>query len=188
MLTHIQYLFEHMLAVWYLYMLGGVGVGAISWLTLTYVKIAHCLDVITKLECEFKPNGGSSIKDALNRIEEKLLKLEFMKLSYLDIVDKPVFITNRFGKYVWVNKAYSRLVGKPSNELVGSGWENVIHIDDRQRVKEEWYTACFELRPFHSVFKLACDNRILSVKCEAYGEGSVGYFGYLITDSPTDDE
>lgn len=38
-----------------------------------FVKLNNRLD---KLEEQYKPNGGSSMRDAINRIENKLSKLE----------------------------------------------------------------------------------------------------------------
>jgi len=135
--------------------------------------------VITSLEAQFVPNGGSTIKDALNRIEHKLFKLDFMNLSHLDIVPTPIFLATENGKYTWVNKAYLRMVGMSFDEVLGSGWEKAINPIDRQRVKEEWYVACQEQRPFHCTYKMIAGNKPIFIHCDATGQEGVGYFGHI---------
>jgi hypothetical protein len=51
-----------------------IEIGALFYAGITFFnKINHRLD---RLEEQYKPNGGSSMRDAINRIENKLSKLE----------------------------------------------------------------------------------------------------------------
>lgn len=51
-----------------------IEVGALAFAGVKFfVKLNNRLD---KLEEQYKPNGGSSMRDAINRIEAKLNKLE----------------------------------------------------------------------------------------------------------------
>lgn len=167
----------HLQELWYLYVIGGLICGFLSWLHATYIKVREGVALVKDLQLQFKPNGGQSIKDSLNRIEHELRHIKFVSFAQLDIIDTPVFVSNNNGKYVWVNKAYLALTKMSFEEALGSGWEMTIAVDDRQRMKEEWYTACQESRPFHSSYTMKIGNSTIEVSCDAIIEPNVGYFG-----------
>jgi hypothetical protein len=49
-----------------------------------FIKLTHRLE---KLEEQYRPNGGSSMRDAVNRIELKLSKLEGKFEQHMDEKD-----------------------------------------------------------------------------------------------------
>lgn len=175
----------HMQSAWYLYLLGGAFIGGVSWLHATYIKISSCVTTLAALAKEFENNGGSSLRDVLDRIEYQVNMLEFIKLNHLDLIDTPIFLTNDNGKVTWVNRAFCKLTGMTYQELLGNGWENMIFDDDRQRVILEWNSACKEFRPMLLTFRVYCNHQEVFnknttiVKCEAYGKRGIGYFGYI---------
>lgn len=47
-----------------------------SQLAVVAERVKGLTDRVTTIEAEYKPNGGSSMRDAINRIEAKFNKLE----------------------------------------------------------------------------------------------------------------
>lgn len=170
---------NHMQSVWYMYVLGGVAIGAVSWLHATYRSVKKSYTSLQYLIKECQPNGGESIKDMLNKILHRIDSIEFMKLAQFNIMEVPIFIADVDGKYRWANKAYLLTVGMALEEVIGTGWSDNIHTEDKQRVLDEWYRACSEFRPFNSRYRIIVDGRIEFVFSQAVGKPDVGYFGVI---------
>jgi hypothetical protein len=67
---------------WLAIVIAGIQISAIIYGGLKFFnKITARLD---KLEEQYKPNGGSSMRDAINRIELKLSKLEGKFEQHMD--------------------------------------------------------------------------------------------------------
>lgn len=67
---------------WLAIVIAGIQISAIIYGGLKFFnKITARLD---KLEEQYKPNGGSSMRDAVNRIELKLSKLEGKFEQHMD--------------------------------------------------------------------------------------------------------
>lgn len=131
---------------------------------------------------ELKPNSGSSLRDAINRIENKVATIDLAQKAYMDVDSPiPIFQTDFEGNLVWVNKAYLKLVSRPMNEVLGTGWELIIPQEERSRIREEWYRAIKEHRVFEYCYDLInseTENKI-RIKCKAHGTHSAGYIGFL---------
>lgn len=128
---------------------------------------------------QFRNNSGSSIKDLLDRVENKTDKIEFMMNIYLDMIPTPIFVADSNGKCTWANKSYLKLTNMELVEIVGTGWEMVICDSDREFVTKEWYRACSEIRPFHMRYNIRSNDKRILVKCESYGKKEIGYIGFL---------
>lgn len=179
----LEQIFQHITNAWNIYLIitaaFGIIIGCATWLNSTYKKISSCLRTLNSLSEQFKNNCGSSIKDLLDRVEDKSNKIEFMIHVYLDIVSIPIFITDNNGKCTWANRSYLNLVGMTLDDITGTGWEMAIDNKDKDVVLKEWYRACSELRPFHMRFNIRNNNKIVFVKCESYGKKEIGYIGFL---------
>ena len=68
------------------------------------------------------------------------LHLEIKARGDLNI-DVAEFTCAPEGNVTYVNQTLARWLGVGKQELLGWGWINYIHIDDRDRVRREW-TAC----------------------------------------------
>ncbi len=109
------------------------------------------LDEIIK---ELKPNGGSSIKDQLNRLETAVSISEAQRMLLLDSVTTGVWTTDVKGRYTWVNEALRKATGASLSDFVGTNWENVIHPEDKELVVREWERAIAQRRDFNLYFRL----------------------------------
>ena len=87
------------------------------------------------------------------------------------------------GKCVKVNSALSTLVGRGSEQLLGNGWDVMLHKDDKERVYSEWAQAVERQRSFESSFRVAntLTNKVYLVHATAqpfYARGVVhGWIG-----------
>lgn len=168
---------------------GGVIIGLLGglmgWLTAMYRKISKVSQVFMSIQKEFYTNGGSSLRDSVNRIEENqktLLSLQHHIYTYWDnVVTTPIIIRDSFGSCLWVNKAFLDLTGRSMDEILDYNWEIVVHQDDRERVREELYNACGSGQSFEFDYRVVDKNdNVYKVTCKSYGNHSYGYIGFLL--------
>lgn len=155
----------------------------IGILTFSYKMWKKLHDIYIKINlisAQLTPNGGSTIKDQIDRIETRLLSLDFFQRMYLDTVDIPIFTTDGHGMCTWANRAYLSLLDKPISDVLGSGWEAAVHQDDRDRVSREWSEAISEQRPFDLEYRYKThEDKIVLVRCKAAGGSKTGFFGIV---------
>lgn len=129
---------------------------------------------IDEIVTQIRPNGGQSMVDVLhinhrkteentsliNDIMHAIDRLAAYQWSFAEtLTEKPVWEADVAGKIIRVNLAYSRLVERTVSELVGHGWENVIHPIDRARVFAEWNDAVARKRNFETTFRILTRNQ-----------------------------
>ena len=64
-----------------------------------------------------------------------------------------IFLTDPAGDCLYTNRAFFELTGRESCELLGRGWSEVIHPDDRDRVLGAWYEAARDRIPFDLIYR-----------------------------------
>ena len=147
--------------------------------------LAALSDQMNVLMNEFSPNGGSSMRDLMNRVEKELfLSNERQRARMLDAPEM-IFETDDVGNCIWVNRTYSRAVGRSLTELLGRGWVNGIVETDREKVVDEWYKSVEEDREFELTFDFqTAEGTPFTVECRSYkmrdlrtGQ-AVGYLGH----------
>ena len=119
--------------------------------------------------------------------DKRISKLESFQRSILNISDIPTFETDANGSCTFINNAYIQLVGRQFDDLKKYGWLNIVHPDDRARVKEEWRSAYSDKRSFEHRFRIVCKEGVIySVLCETHpiivgnDDGDAdGYIGHL---------
>ncbi len=90
---------------------------------------------------EVTPNGGSSLKDAVRRIEHRINDLELTSLTVLDHEQRGVFKTNAAGQIVWANRSCAQAFDRGRDELFNYGWLSMVNADMRTDVTREWESA-----------------------------------------------
>lgn len=111
----------------------------------------------TKLDLilgELKPNGGSSLKDQLNRLEASVSISEAQRLLILDANPNGVWTSDTDGNLVWMNNTLKVRCGATLDEVEGTGWINIIHPADRKLVLDEWEQAVKYKRVFNLHYRL----------------------------------
>lgn len=132
--------------------------------------IATCLSLLVwfvakmrkKVAQELSPNGGSSTKDVVLRLEKKMgdieKELKFTNTSFRFVhnsVNYCAFRTDAAGRNTDVTDKYMEFVGRPEHDLLGLDWLSLVPIEFdgvlwRDRVLTE-FNACLEM---HRIYKM----------------------------------
>jgi PAS domain S-box-containing protein len=124
------------------------------------------LPVIIKIAEEFKPNGGNSLKDAINRLEVGLANNRDRHRLIICELGLATFETDKEGHYTWVSESWQDITGVDFYEAMGNGWVNAIHPVDRHKATEEWAEAVEQDRIFKAAYFINSD-RIVKVNVYA---------------------
>lgn len=112
-------------------------------------------------------NGGSSLRDAVNRIERKIVLNNEITKDIVRDDPKGKYQTTADGSYEWVNRTYQRLIDKDPTQLYGKGWQSFIVESDRDRVIEEWIDCISTGREFNSTYTIFDDKAMILVQNHA---------------------
>jgi len=135
--------------------------GAVATLTATaspaiwylYRRLREGMQLLRAIEAEFRPNGGSTLRDALTRVEVDVARLRAIERITVDASGAASFETDELGSCVWASIGYLDLVDRPIEDVRGTGWSIVIHQEDRDRVFQEWGRVVNERRRFELAFR-----------------------------------
>lgn len=103
---------------------------------------------------QFRPNGGSSIKDSLNRIELKQASNENITNFLINSLSVPMFKTDSLGLFTWVSKTYLDIASRDLEELIDWGWLSCIHEEDVDRVRTRWKHSIEEKRIYEDKYRI----------------------------------
>lgn len=170
------------------------GIGSFKTLKSIFLSIScanksvtEFLDLIPelkKLTAEFKPNGGKSLKDIMNRMENSLAHTEQKIRLISSYLGMAYFEASSDGDYTFVSKKWMEITGFSFEQAVGSGWLSIVDKDMRREMKEEWLSCIDQKREFH--FNTVLNNETCnSVSIVAWPiknrDGSVEkFFGILL--------
>jgi len=144
-------------------------------------KSNKIIEKLNLLLSEVRPNGGSSLRDAVNRIEERQIRLDERSKAVLHESVDAIFESDSEGRMLWANHAYLRMVGRSMEEIRGFGWINSIHFDDREAVEDHWTQAVEQERPIDMKFRVVTPQgeitlvRAASYKMHSEKKGFVGF-------------
>ncbi|MFA5754286.1 MAG: PAS domain-containing protein [Patescibacteria group bacterium] len=133
---------------------------------------------LEKIQRELHPNGGSSLRDAVNRIDIKVSsvsdKINTIQVSteiLSDTLNICRWAANKNGLIVFVNRSLRKLVGIIDDQSVmGNAWlANMVHIDDRDQTSVEWNRSIDTKSEFHHSFRIInqTTNEIIKVTSQA---------------------
>jgi PAS domain-containing protein len=154
---------------------GVVGVAA-YWAWRQYKLLAAIVS-------EFKPNGGSSLRDAINKIQSTVVIVDARQWAIVAGLRDPMWESDANGGCVRANRALLDLVQRNFDEMAGTGWENIIYADDRARVWQEWVSSVERKRTFESTYCVVdrANQRYrvqaIAIPFRAPGGEVVGYVG-----------
>jgi len=139
---------------------------------------------------ELRPNGGSSLRDSVNRIERKVMYLDAARKSKLHVEPLPQIETDRDGRLIHANAAFVNLVQRPLSDLRGTGWINVLTEEERDQAEKMWMHVVKEKRSLETRHtyvtpqgrKIPVDVKAHPIICDD------GYlFGYAAQIEPLDE-
>ena len=103
-------------------------------------------DQVSALMREVKPNGGSSLRDAIDRTAGKVDQLSVAvdelaathQVRWRMAYGEPSWHSDDHGRCTAANNLLCDLLEYSESEFVGSNWKNLIHPEDQQHVFSEW--------------------------------------------------
>jgi len=131
-------------------------------------RVLKSLDDIDEIKLQFLPNGGSSLKDSVNRLETNILEVkddisilstdasrsDARQWAIVATLRDPIWESDADGLYIRGNSTLLDLVERTNDEISGNGWENIIHRDDKAMVAQEWANAISKRRNFELSFRI----------------------------------
>jgi PAS domain S-box-containing protein len=132
-------------------------------------NLTSVLANIEEIKHQLTPNGGSSLRDAVDRIETRMILTE--QRAKLLCMDSPmaVFEADAAGEFIHVNRTFARWTGRSQSELTGNGWVNTLSPADRVSVYSDWLDAISQEREFTAEFSLRdADGAPIKVHCSAF--------------------
>jgi len=103
-----------------------------------FKEIKDLYQKIQVIAAEFRPNGGSSLRDAINRIEDKIMLQEQKTIAIIKSLRIGTWIADEKGKCIDVNKSLCEIVDRTESEILGDNWLNWVHPDEKDDVFMEW--------------------------------------------------
>lgn len=132
-----------------------------------------------KVQDQFKPNGGSSLRDAIDRIEKNLHILDARQISLFDLSLAGVFITDEKGHCIYVSPSWCELTGLLPMQAMGDGWTAGIDQNDRERVFLEWHRATERGAIFESKYITETGKRVVSRASAMYHPQTKKVIGFI---------
>lgn len=68
-------------------------------------------------------------------------------------IDRPVWQSDSNGMCVHANPAMLQLLCVQDDEILGNGWLNIVHMDDRDMVDREWSNSIRNKRDFYLKYR-----------------------------------
>lgn len=124
---------------------------------------------VAQISKEFKPNSGETTRDSLNRIEMRVDLFGEIQQALMLETGEMIARSDAAGNVVWVNRTLARKTRRLPGELLGNGWFNIIHSEDRELVRQSWRQAVKEKRDLETVVRIvSTDGEVIKASCKAY--------------------
>lgn len=140
-------------------------------------------DCVKLVNTELKPNHGSSIKDAISRIDNKISIIDLKNRAYLSHMEVPVIELDSNGNLQWTNRAGFKLFGKDLSELLNFGWFGCIINEQRDTVEAEILDCIRQKRACSINFKIKTNKKDMDVTLDVSPiviNGNLnGFFGII---------
>lgn len=109
-------------------------------------KVGKMFGDVEEILAEVNPNGGSSLRDSVNRIEDTLLTVSGTQSAINQDAPQGIFRCTVMGENLEVNRTYCRMLGATKEQLMGYGWRSYVSPKQRKGYDDEWQQAFLEGR------------------------------------------
>lgn len=116
-------------------------------------RLDNALPTIFAIAEQFRPNGGGSLRDVIDRIEVQQALSKSRTKVLLSMIDVGVFEADYKGLCTWVNRQWCNMAGLSPEEATNNGWVTAIHPEDREKVYEEWADSIRDGRDFDLTYR-----------------------------------
>lgn len=117
-------------------------------------EIPTMKEEVTSIRKEMHPNGGSSLRDQINRMDDRTADTHCLVRGIMKLDNQAMWVSDARGRIIDVNITLCRMVGRSVDEFLGASWLTIVAQHDRIRVSEEWRQAVTVERPFEMEFDM----------------------------------
>lgn len=155
------------------------------WLKKRVDELRDLYKKVLIISEEFRPNGGSTLRDAINRIEDKIALQEQKTVAIIKSLPLGTWVSDKNGKCIDVNKSLCSIMKRTESEIKGDNWSNWIFPAEKDEVFDEWNRCVKNMMNFDMVYRYVLpDGKVQKVHGIAYqlrtDKGDlVGFLGTL---------
>lgn len=161
-------------------------------------KVFKSFDDIQLIKEQVYPNGGTSLRDSVNRIEKDVreakeeifdisndaARMDARQWAIVASLKDPIWEFNATGQCIRANSSLLDLVERSNDEMNGHGWENIIHNDDKQSVYNEWRDAVNNKRSFERKYRIVAKQsgkiyEVTSVRIPYHNPKNMELLGFI---------
>lgn len=140
-----------------------------------------------RIKAEFSPNHGSSLRDAIDRIEHQVAFFQIFNDLVAEKMEMCYWVTDKNGENIYTSKGLLNLLDIQSSEMLSRGWKNFIDEDEMSDMWAALRDAISDTREYRgsTTLKSSQDKKI-SVHLHAYpiiNKHRVG-LGYMVMITP----
>ncbi len=132
---------------------------------------------------EFSPNGGSSIRDILDRLESNQVIMAAQQDVQLQTQKLAVIHMDISGDVIKVSEPLCSLLGRSREDLLGRNWIDSICPEQREEVQLGWETAVEDHRNFTAHFDCCADDgdrvKVMMKVSPLHGGKRLGFMGTI---------
>lgn len=104
--------------------------------------------ILDQMAKDFKPNGGNSLRDVVDRIEKSVYLFEQRYHAIIEFQEIGLFETDKDGRYLWVSDKWLEITNQSWADASNNGWIAQVSSSDRDKVWHEWKVALDQGRQF----------------------------------------
>jgi PAS domain S-box-containing protein len=139
---------------------------------------------LNRIEAELRPNGGGSLRDAIDSIINTQSMFAGFMVASLNIHQDAVFRADVDGKVTFTNRAHQRLTGFSLGESLGDGWVNYLAPYERERLQRIWHECILTGRELNEdIMFIKHDRTEYPVRAHVYremtGDTITGWLGVI---------
>jgi hypothetical protein len=134
----------------------GIAVLGVLYKTFTFVrKFQNCQEEVKEsikiIKAEVTPNGGSSLKDTVNKLSKTCDRIEIRQKildqrskASLHYNEEALFETDKHGRLTWCNEKFQEITFDNGDILDGLDWISIIDDSMRDKFLTE-FTSCLKM-------------------------------------------
>ncbi len=104
------------------------------------------------------PNGGSSLRDAVDRLEANQVLMGRKQGIMLETGRIMILTMDPGGSVVDVSEPLCDMLDRNKEDLLGNNWISAVHPDDRLELEEQWNSAIDARRNMDTSFRFMVDG------------------------------
>ncbi|WP_414751944.1 PAS domain S-box protein [Anabaena sp. CCY 9910] len=104
---------------------------------------------------------GSDIT-ARKAAEAALRESEYRYATLAQTAPVGIFRNDASGRCIFANERACNLIGSPLEDVLGEGWVQSLHPDDRLRIVREWNQAIKQNLPFKAEYRFRHPNNVIN--------------------------